>query len=209
VVQVDRRVPVVTDFVGVDQAMVITLAIDHLESLGRTRIAFLSSSDSVSTVAERTAAYRRRLTANPTSRDRVLVGELTLRWGMDAISEMLDSNEPLPDGLVCANDLIALGALQRLRQAGVRVPDDVAITGVDDTVFGQVSQPELTTVRQPVDQLGDEAVGMLLTRLQAPGIIKSKPAARSLVLTPELLVRRSTSPSPGLAWPPHRWRVSQ
>ena len=193
VIQVDRRVSVTTDFVGVDQARVITLAVDHVLALGRRRIAFVTSSDSVSTVAERTAAYRRRLADDPSSQDRILTGELTLRWGIEAVGRLIERPEPFPDALVCANDLIALGAMQRLRQAGIRVPDDVVVTGVDDTVYGQVSEPELTTVRQPVDQLGDEAVGMLLTRLRAArhGNGAGR-AARSLVLSPELLVRRST-----------------
>lgn len=196
-VQVDRRVRVSTDFVGVDQASVIALVADHLESIGRTRIAFLTSADSVSTVAERTAAYRRRFADNVESRDRVQVGELTLRWGIDAVSEMLAAGERLPDALLCANDLIALGAMQRLRQAGIKVPDDVAVTGVDDTAYGQVSEPELTTVRQPIDQLGEEAVTMLLSRLrEAHGSARRERAARTLVLEPELLVRRSTEPAP-------------
>jgi LacI family transcriptional regulator len=197
VVQVDRRVRVSTDFVGVDQASVIALVADHLESIGRARIAFLTSADSVSTVAERSAAYRRRFADNVDSRDRIQVGALTLRWGIEAVSAMLAAGEKLPDALLCANDLIALGAMQRLRQAGIRVPDDVAVTGVDDTAFGQVSEPELTTVRQPIDQLGEEAVAMLLSRLREPhSSARRERAARTLVLEPELLVRRSTQPTP-------------
>jgi LacI family transcriptional regulator len=79
-----------------------------------------------------------------------------------------------------------------LRWAGLRVPDDVAVTGIDDTPFGRVAEPELTTVRQPVDQIGDEAVAMLFSRQQDRGR-----APRRLTLSPELIVRRSTVPDAG------------
>lgn len=205
VVQVDRRVPVSTDFVGVDQDEVIALAVNHLQALGRRHITFLSSSDSVSTIAERTAAFRRRLADPPTPDHRILFGDLTLRWGIEAVSQLLLSGERLPDALVCANDLIALGALQRLRQARVRVPEQIAIIGVDNTEFGQVSEPELTTVRQPVGQLGSEAVGMLLSHLHAtPEQSQIRRAARSLVLAPDLLVRRSAPSPTGTPVPQHR-----
>lgn len=196
VVQVDRRVSVPTDYVGVDQASVIDLVVEHLESLGRTRLAFLTSADSVSTIANRSDAYRRRFAHDAGSRNRIHVGELTLQWGIEAVTAMLFSDEKMPDALVCANDLIALGAMQRLRQAGIRVPEDIAVTGVDDTAFGRVAEPELTTVRQPVDQLGEEVVAMLLTRLHAAQAADRPRASRNLVLSPTLLVRRSTIAAP-------------
>lgn len=193
-VQVDRRVAVPTDFIGVDQSMVMTLLVDHLRSLGRQRLAFVTTDASVSTVADRLTAYRRILTDEPLAPDRILTGDLTMRWGIQAVAGLLAEGGPLPDALICANDLIALGALQRLRQGGIAVPDDVALTGVDDTAFGQVSSPELTTVRQPVDQLGEEAVAILLSRLHRSRQHERPLAARNLVLAPELVVRRSTDP---------------
>lgn len=195
VVQVDRRVPAPTDFVGVDQASVIGLAVDHLESLGRRRLAFLTAAEENSPIAERGVAYRRRKADDPDALDAIRVGALTLEWGLRAVDEMLASPTPLPDGLICANDLIALGAMQRLRRAGVRVPEDVAVTGVDDTPFGRVSEPELTTVRQPVEQVGEEAVAMLLARLGDARRADRQRATHNLVLSPSLLVRRSTVPA--------------
>ena len=100
----------------------------------------------------------------------------------------------MPDAIVCANDLIALGAMTRLREKGVEVPGTVAVTGVDDTVLGQISNPQLTSVRQPVGQIGAEAVRMLLSRA-AQGPRVEPLAARTLVLDPQLLVRRSSDPA--------------
>jgi LacI family transcriptional regulator len=100
------------------------------------------------------------------------------------------AGRPLPDALICANDLTALGAMQQLRWAGIRVPDDISVTGIDDTPFGRVSDPELTTIRQPVAQIGHEAVTMLLSRQRDP-----TRAPRRLTLSPELVIRRSSIPT--------------
>ncbi|MBO0802701.1 MAG: LacI family DNA-binding transcriptional regulator [Nocardiopsaceae bacterium] len=188
VVQVDRSVDAHTDVVAVDQGQAIGLLIDHVTSLGRRRIAFITCDDSVSTAAERLAAYRARMAGDRDALGRVYAGDLSLRWGGEAVRTMMAAPTPLPDALICANDLIALGAMQRLRWAGVRVPDDIAVTGIDDTPFGRVCEPELTTVRQPVDQIGDEAVAMLRRRQHDPGL-----APRRLTLSPELIIRRSTT----------------
>lgn len=192
VVQVDRSVNAPTDIVGVDQAQAMNLLIDHVTSLGRQRLAFITSDDSVSTAAERLAAYRARMAGDRGALERVYVGDLSLRWGGEVVRTIVGTGKPVPDALICANDLIALGAMQQLRWSGIRVPDDVAVTGIDDTPFGRVSEPELTTVRQPVDQIGDEAVAMLFSRQRDPAR-----APRRLTLSPELIVRRSTVPGAG------------
>lgn len=192
VVQVDRSVDAHTDIVAVDQAQAMNLLIDHVMAAGRRRVAFITSGDSVSTAAERLAAYRARMAGDRGALERVYVGDLSLQWGSEVVPAIVASGKPLPDALICANDLIALGAMQQLRWAGIKVPDDVLVTGIDDTPFGRVSEPELTTVRQPVDQIGDEAVTMLFSRLQDPSRVP-----RRLTLSPELVVRRSTIPSGG------------
>jgi LacI family transcriptional regulator len=122
--------------------------------------------------------------------ERVYVGDLSLNWGGEAVRAIVAAGRPLPDALICGNDLIALGAMQQLRWAGIRIPEDISVTGIDDTPFGRVSDPELTTVRQPVDQIGDEAVAMLLSRRRDP-----TRAPRRLTLSPELIIRRSSIPA--------------
>jgi len=192
VVQVDRSVDAPTDIVTVDQAQAISLLIDHVTALGRRRIAFITSDDSVSTAAERLAAYRARMAGDHGALDRIYPGDLSLQWGAEATRKIIAAGKPLPDALICANDLIALGAMQQLRLAGIQVPGDVAVTGIDDTPFGRVAEPELTTIRQPVDQIGDEAVAMFFSRHQNPSR-----APRRLTLSPELIIRRSTTPETG------------
>jgi LacI family transcriptional regulator len=189
VVQVDRVVDAPTDAVGVDQAGMIRAVVDHLRSVGRTRFAFITSGEAISPVTERLAGYRQVLADDPAALARVQVGDLTLEWGARAAAALLAGDGPLPDALVCANDLIAIGAMQTLRRAGVRVPEEVAVAGIDDTPFARVAEPALTTVRQPVGEIGDEAVRMLLTRRREPQL-----APRRLVLAGQLVVRQSTPP---------------
>jgi LacI family transcriptional regulator, galactose operon repressor len=163
------------------------LVVDHLEEQGRHRFAFVASDPSTSTVADRIAAYRSRFADHPEALERIYVGELSLRWGSEAASRILAEGAALPDALICANDLIALGAMQRLRAAGIRIPEDVAVTGVDDTPFARIAEPTLTTVRQPIEQMAEEAVAMLVARRSHPSR-----APRRLIMTPELMIRGST-----------------
>lgn len=191
VVQIDRLCAgSASDYVGVDQAEAMRLLIEHLVGQGRRHLAFLASDDSISTVSERLSAYD-RLAPNARSRRRVLKGDLSVDWGFAAVEMIMSAPAPPPDAVICANDLIALGALKALRLRGCAVPGDVAVSGFDDTPFSRVSQPELTSVRQPVTQLAEEAVRMLDLR----GSARTN-AGRRLILRPELVVRESTLVTP-------------
>jgi LacI family transcriptional regulator len=191
-VQVDRScVGVGCDFVGVDQAEAMRLLIKHLVDNGRRNLALVATDDSISTVSERIVAYEQHA-PNVRSRRRVFRGDLSVEWGARAVDVILQDPRQTPDALICANDLIALGALKRLRTRGCHVPGTIAVTGFDDTPFGVLSEPELTSVRQPVQQIAEEAVRMLgLTRPRSTPM-----AGRRLVLHPELVVRGSSA-APG------------
>ena len=92
---------------------------------------------------------------------------------------------PEIEGLVCYNDLVAVGALQACRELGRRVPDDVAVTGWDDIVLAELVSPSLTTLRVAKSTIGACAVQMLLDR------IHGREAQAEVVFTPELVVRAS------------------
>jgi len=188
VVQLDRSVSAGTDRVEVDQEALVTDLVTHLRAGGRRRLAFLTSGGLISTIEERLTVYRRLLAGDADSLRRVYRGDLTVEWGIRATEQILAQEPTLPDAFVCANDLIALGAMQALRVAGISVPDDIAVTGIDDLAFSQVAHPALTTARQPVDQMGQEAVAMLLRRLAEPEL-----APRRLVLGSQLIVRASST----------------
>lgn len=103
-----------------------------------------------------------------------------------AMRRLIQSDRPLPEGIACANDQMAVGVVHALREAGVRVPADVAVTGFDDIPLARYLSPPLTTVRQPSEQLGAVAVDTLVTMIDRDG-----PPARNVVLPTQLVIRSS------------------
>lgn len=185
VVQLDRHVEKTpTDWVGIDDRHAMMLVLDHLYERGVRSAAFLSSTLTNSSTELRLAGFQEhsaRLGVR-THQDHVLLGEYSVEWGRTAAQHLVDSDD-LPDALVCADDLIALGALDSLRRAGVDVPGRVRITGYDDIAFAGLVDPALTTVRQPRERIAAEAVRLLdaATRGSAGGM--------HVALLPELVVR--------------------
>ena len=191
-VQVDRHVNVDTDVVSVDHGRGIQLVVEHLVAGGCSSFAFVTTARRSSIATERLGAYVRcvRPLDRP-SASRVLPGDLTVAWGKEAAERL--AGGPLPDAVVCANDLIALGVLQVFRRHGIRVPEDVAVTGYDDLALADIVEPALTTVRQPLGQIAQEAVRFIISAVESPGTPR-----RELRLLPELVVRGSaTASAPG------------
>ncbi|MFD8324518.1 LacI family DNA-binding transcriptional regulator [Streptomyces lydicus] len=179
--------PGVADSVAVDNVAGMALVLDHLAATGRRRPCFIGAAGTASAAAERRAAYEAGAAAlDPGAPGRVALGDFSVEWGRAAVDRLWPSR---PDAVVCANDLIAAGALQRLRQLGADVPGEVAVTGFDDIPLAGLADPALTTVRQPLAELAAEAA-RLLARNPAAG----PPAARRAVrLAPELVVRASSA----------------
>jgi LacI family repressor for deo operon, udp, cdd, tsx, nupC, and nupG len=94
-----------------------------------------------------------------------------------------------PTAILCGNDLIALGAISALEQAGIRVPQDVSIVGFDDLVFARLARPPLTTAAVPREELGSLAFQMI-----SKMIGQKRPQGESRLLSPALVVRSSTAP---------------
>ncbi|MFG2227597.1 LacI family DNA-binding transcriptional regulator [Streptomyces sp. NPDC048644] len=180
----------VADSVAVDNAAGMTLVLDHLAATGRRRPCFVGVAGTASTAVERHAAYEAGIGAlGPDVPRRAELGDFSVAWGRAAADRLWPSR---PDALVCANDLIAAGALQQLRRLGADVPGEVAVTGFDDIPLAGLADPALTTVRQPVAELAAEAARLLARRPSA-----AAPAARRAVrLAPRLVVRGSSAPDP-------------
>ncbi|MCB5909486.1 LacI family DNA-binding transcriptional regulator [Streptomyces pinistramenti] len=183
----------VADSVAVDNAAGMTLVLDHLAATGRRRPCFVGAAGTASTAVERHAAYEAGVHAlGPDAARRAELGDFSVEWGRAAVDRVWPSR---PDALVCANDLIAAGALQQLRRLGADVPGEVAVTGFDDIPLAGLADPALTTVRQPVAELAAEAAGLLVRRPAG-----AAPAARRAVrLAPRLVVRGSSAPDPAAA----------
>jgi DNA-binding LacI/PurR family transcriptional regulator len=170
-------------YVDVDHAGGVAAAVRYLVGRGRSRIAMIAGPQDMVAGVDRLAGYRaaiieagRRLT--------VAVGDFTRDSGAEAMRVLLE-DDPGPDAVLVASDLMADGALRTLRQFGRRVPDDVAVIGFDDVELARYTEPPLTTVRQPIDEIGRHLARQLL-RLTAGEDVEP-----ALILPTELVVRAS------------------
>lgn len=188
VVLLDRSVDdVQADAVTVDNASGMRLLLEHLRGLGHSRFWFLGAAGDASAAVERRAAFQ-DWSVRHAAFWRVELGDFSVEFGQHAAGRAVTAaSAQRPDALVCANDLIAAGALQRLRELGVSVPGEIAVTGFDDIDLASLTSPCLTTVRQPNRELAAEAARMLAARIQQP-----EAAARAVRLTPTLVARGST-----------------
>ncbi|MEV4944960.1 LacI family DNA-binding transcriptional regulator [Streptomyces sp. NPDC053755] len=159
-------------------------AADHLAASGRSRPLVITGRRDFGCVRDRLAGF---LDVLPTGL--VAEGEFTEETGRAGIERALAEGRDF-DCVFAHNDLIAAGALRALREAGRRIPDDVALVGFDDIPMARHTEPPLTTVRQPMRRMGETAAGMLLSGL-AGGTIPVEP----VVLPTELVIRRS-APAP-------------
>jgi LacI family transcriptional regulator len=191
IVQIDRHVAGVgTDWVGLDDRHAMRVIAEHLASRGVRTIAFVTSIMGSSSAQDRLESTRRSCAELGIliPDNLVLDGDFSLEWGARAADKLLNSGEAMPDAIICSDDLIALGLSGRLAERGVRVPDDVLITGFDDIEYASLNTPSLTTLRQPLRQIAEEAV-----RLLRENIDNADRARTSLALRGELIVRRSTT----------------
>jgi LacI family transcriptional regulator len=175
--------------VAVDDVAGGDMAVAHLLARRARRIAYVTGPLSIRQCADRRAGALRALRTagldESTLRD-VEVPTMTPRDGQHAADRLL-AGRTLPDAVFCANDLLALGVLRALLQAGVRVPGDVALIGYDDIEFAAAAAVPLSSIRQPMYQLGRIATEMLLDECDNP----AGHAHQQVMFQPELVVRES------------------
>ncbi len=182
----------VTPFVNIDEERGTRLGLDYLFALGHRRIAFIGNTNHAG-IRERWAAFQQ------------FVEEKSLTWvdgylqscpytriaSIGAVQRLLSLPMP-PTAILCTSDLQALGAVSGAWQIGWRVPEAVSIMGFDDIEEASDTFPALTTIRQPVGDMAQQAMSLLMSLIQDP----SKEAHLSRVIVqPRLMVRRSCSPT--------------
>jgi DNA-binding LacI/PurR family transcriptional regulator len=174
----DGRFPAIS----VDNAGGMRTALRHLSGLGHERIAFVGDPEKAD-VAERLAAYQEW-------GDQVVAVRNTAHDGAEALDVLLDHPDP-PTAIVAATDLLAFGLLHQAAARGLRVPEDLSVTGFDDIPLAASAVPALTTVRMPIKAMAEAAVEHAIG-----GVAETRP------FTAELVVRASTTTPDKASAPP-------
>jgi DNA-binding LacI/PurR family transcriptional regulator len=157
-------------------------------SLGHRSIAFVGGGPNPG-AEDREAGYRAAMTAHDLAVEtRVVPGGYTEDEGAQAAQRILADG--LPTAVIASNDLSAIGLLDGMLRAGVRVPQDLSVVGYDDSRFARLPGIDLTSVRQDIPQMAELAVQAVVERLDAP-----PRSPRDLALAPQLVVRGTTSPA--------------
>jgi DNA-binding LacI/PurR family transcriptional regulator len=162
------------------------LAVDHLVERGRRRIATIAGPQDMPAGQDRLRGWQEALAAHGLAPGPVAYGDFDRGSGARAAEELLAHDAEF-DGLFVASDLMALDALAVLREHGLRVPQDVAVVGFDDSVAATQARPPLSTVRQPVEEMAKALTLTLLDRIGDPDA-----PITSRVFPPKLIQRASS-----------------
>ena len=166
----------------------IALAVEHLRARGRRRLGFVNGPADTVPGAARAKGFAEATRGRRGVRV-VEAGDFTFAAGRKAAAELLDSGreQTMPDAILCANDLLAVGLLHELNERGLRVPDDVAVVGMDDSELAELTFPALTSVNLGSAERGRRAAELLLARIDDPSR-----APRRVVVQPTLSIRGTT-----------------
>ncbi|QAT43367.1 LacI family DNA-binding transcriptional regulator [Aminipila luticellarii] len=175
------------------------MATSYLLDRGYRKIAYIAGSITTTTARGRLEGYNQALAEReiPVNEHYIKVGEYKLQWGVEAADQLLHEKEPI-DAIFCGNDLIAIGAIRKLKECGLRVPEDIGIVGFDDIYLASLVEPPLTTIKQPNYEMGYKAAELLIKNIEKLRQDKIKHENNSVLvekntvfLPTELIVRRS------------------
>lgn len=193
-----HRIPVVFYDVGEPRRNITNIRVNYrrgmetltsyLYSLGHRRIGFVGHHATLGPIHERAKVLLDAAGRYPDLQIETAADADTLEGGRRAARTLLAAS-PRLTAIVCVNDLTAVGVLRELRERGLRVPEDVSVTGFDNVNLAQFCRPSLTTVHIPRDEIGRTICGCLMSRETAL-------LAREFVIDPELVLRESTGPAP-------------
>ncbi|EOI5730518.1 ribose operon transcriptional repressor RbsR [Cronobacter malonaticus] len=163
------------------------IATRYLIDKGYTRIACVTGPLDKTPARLRLEGYRTAMqrAGLPVAEGYEVIGDFEFAGGLRAMQSLLALPEP-PQAVFMGNDAMAVGAYQALYQAGLRIPQDIALVGYDDIELASYMTPPLTTIHQPKDELGELAIDVLIHRMAQPELQQQR-----LQLTPELIVRGS------------------
>jgi LacI family transcriptional regulator len=177
------------NYVDADNVSGARAIVSHLLRLGRTRIATITGPQNMIAGSDRLAGYNSTLRERGLIPDQALIvdGGFSETGGYMAMQQILPRQ---PDAVFAASDMMAIGALRAIREAGLRVPEDIALGGFDDLPLAERTDPPLTTIRQPIHRTGATAVETLIDLIEHPN-----GSPHRIVLPTELVVRTSCGSS--------------
>jgi LacI family transcriptional regulator len=183
--------PLDFDAVGSDSYTGTTMALQYLSGLGHQRIALISGQSNRMTRSSRLASYLdyHRNQGMPIDEDLIVECPFDQECGRLSMQQLL-AVSPRPTAVFAANDILAIGALHAIHEAGLRVPEDFSVVGMDDIYAVSVTTPPLTTIAKHKYDTGKRAATFLLERIQGPG----PPEPRRYEEACRLVVRGSTTP---------------
>ncbi|MGV8846536.1 LacI family DNA-binding transcriptional regulator [Tessaracoccus sp.] len=171
-------------FVDVDNRQGAITAVEHLIALGRRHVAHIAGPQDMPPGLDRRDGWQDALAAAGLDPGPIEHGDFTAGSGTAAMARLLALGQPI-DALFAANDQMAIGAYTALRDAGLAVPDDVAVVGFDDSYFSADAEPPLTTIRQPLVEMGAQMARVLVD------LMEGRPTEKTTVLDATLVVRAS------------------
>lgn len=174
--------------VSTDDGSAAVQAFTHLSALGHERIGLVLGPEDHMPSRRKRAAFREAALRADLDVTPVEHALFSLEGGQAATTRMLRAGVT---GVICASDVLALGAIRAVRRAGLTVPGDVSVVGYDDSAWLNCTDPPLTTVRQPIQSMGSSAVALLVNQME-----KVIAHPEELLFEPELVVRGSTGPAP-------------
>jgi LacI family repressor for deo operon, udp, cdd, tsx, nupC, and nupG len=180
--------------ISIDNRKGVVMALDYLVQLGHRRIAFLDADREMGDLWERSDAYVRYMRARFGDLDPGYLRstENTYAGGYRATRELVSLPLP-PTAIVAADDTMAVGALRGATEAGYDVPGDISLIGFDDIALDAYLTPSLTTIHQPIEEIGQKAVELLLHLISEDVLAATGP---HVVTEPELVIRESCAPPP-------------
>lgn len=181
--------PELFSYIDVDNYAGGRIAAQELVEAGRKRIAHIAGPTDLGVAIDRTAGWRDVLREHSLADDAVAYADFSVDGGAAAMEALL-ARFPDLDAVFISSDLMAVGALRAIRASGRQVPQDLSMVGYDDLIVASTLEPPLTSVRQPLEEMGSMMVETLLALLASPG---APPTSR--VITPKLTRRSSVAPA--------------
>ncbi len=178
-------------YVDEDSAAGMRQLVQHFVDLGHTRIGFIAPPAGLMFGRYRLNSYFETMAANNLSvaDNWVVEGDMTQRGGAEVVNQLLEL-EPGLTAVIAGNDLMAVGAINRIQQVGLKVGQDVAVAGFDDIPMASFTNPPLTTLQQPIYDIGRRTCAMLIDLING-----RSPDSQHVLLTPKLIIRESSGTS--------------